>query len=224
MIESADELANSVEAIGIFGVGSGLLAWLIKSLVKQALDRDIEVFKHELRKAHEIQMEEAKNRFTFGATSHMANVAFDKHIEFSEEYANAVLDALIELATKGPKSGASGHAQTLADVRTKWLIWVTPEVNKRLIDFEYALRSIGAYMEEAHESQPGLDKHEAYTKGYAIFAEIMGLEKWNGQPISQERAGDAIIIKLREVLGITELTELRRELVKRASDDLVARR
>ena len=68
-----------VEAIGVFGLASGLLAWLIRSLVKQALDRDIETFKHELRKAHEIQMEEAKNRFTVGATSHMANVAFDKH-------------------------------------------------------------------------------------------------------------------------------------------------
>ena len=209
-----------LEVIGVFGVGSGLLTWLIKSVVKQALDRDIEVFKHELRRAHELQMEEAKNRFTVGATSHMADVAFDKHIEFSEDYAKAVLNALIELARKGPQSGASVHAQTLADIRTKWLIWVTPEVNKRLIEFEYALRSLGAYMAEADEPNPGLRAHDAHTKGYAIFAEIMGMEKWNEQPVSQERTGEAIIVKLREVLGISELTGLRRELVKRASDAL----
>jgi hypothetical protein len=33
-----------------------------------------------------VRLEEAKNRFTVGATSHMAIVAFDKHVQFCEEY------------------------------------------------------------------------------------------------------------------------------------------
>jgi hypothetical protein len=197
-------------------VASGLLAWLIRCLVKQALDRDIEVFKHELRKAHEIQMEEAKNRFTVGATSHMANVAFDKHIQFCEEYVKGVSDALLELHRMTVRADALGHANKLAEIRQRWLVWVPSELARALVQFEFALRDVGAHAEMAKELEPGEERHEAYRKAYIAFAEVVGLEKYRGTPVGKERAAETVIAELRDVLGIVELTRLRSELIKRA--------
>ena len=101
-----------LQNIGVFAIGSGLLVWLIQSLAKRALDRDLEAFKHGLRKAHEIEMEEAKNRFTVGAASHMANVAFDKHVQFCEAYSGEMFSALTTLFARGP------HAEA----------WCTPQI------------------------------------------------------------------------------------------------
>jgi hypothetical protein len=52
-----------VQDVGMFAVASGLLTWLIYSLAKHALDKDLEAFKNGIRKTHEIEMQEAKNRF-----------------------------------------------------------------------------------------------------------------------------------------------------------------
>jgi hypothetical protein len=61
-----------LENIGVFAIASGLLAWLVKSLVGQSFARDLKVFELNLQKSHAFEMEEAKNRLTVGATSHMA--------------------------------------------------------------------------------------------------------------------------------------------------------
>jgi hypothetical protein len=63
-----------LENIGVFAIASGLLAWLIKSLVGHSLSRDLETFKAQLQKVREVEMERAKNRFTVGATSHTRSI------------------------------------------------------------------------------------------------------------------------------------------------------
>jgi hypothetical protein len=209
-----------VEAIGIFGVGSGLLAWLIRSLVKQALDRDIEIFKHELRKAHEIQMEEAKNRFTVGATSHMADVAFDKHVQFCEEYAKGVNGTLDFLFKKGPHKDVLNEANNLADIRAKGAVWLPPKVDGELFKFEGALRTIGANAWLLGELGADVDRTEAIKAAYGTFAAVVGWETWQGETVTQDLAAERVVQKLRNVLGIDELTWLRAELVKRAVDNL----
>ena len=55
----------------------------------------------------------AQNRFSLGASSHMANVAFDKHVQFSEEYAEEVYKALGTLFRKGPTPEVLQHTGTL---------------------------------------------------------------------------------------------------------------
>jgi hypothetical protein len=153
-----------VEAIGIFAIGSGLLAWLIRSLVKQALDRDLEPFKHGLRRAHEIEMEEAKNRFTVGATSHMADVVFDKHVRFSEEYSRAAHEAMECFFRKGPTREIFQFEGNLLRIRTRWAVWLTPELEEKLDKFQQNLRTIGAYAppREANEAPP-IDVKKAFN-------------------------------------------------------------
>lgn len=55
----------------------------------------------------------AQNRFSLGASSHMANVAFDKHVQFSEEYAEEVHKALTTLVREGPTPEVLQHTGTL---------------------------------------------------------------------------------------------------------------
>jgi len=205
-----------VEAIGIFGVGSGLLAWLIRSLVKQALDRDLKVFEHGLRAAHEIQMEEVRNRLTIGATSHMADVVFDKHVEFCEQYTAAVNETVAFLFRRGLNRDVLQNASNLKDIRLRWNVWLTPDVETQLEKFEAALRKIGAnvYLLEALRADE--ERGDAVKEAYGTFAAVVGWEDWQGQPVTRDLAAEKIIEGLRKVLGITELTRLRSELVGRA--------
>jgi hypothetical protein len=208
-----------IQNISFFAVASGLLTWLIKKLVDQSLKRDLEAFKAELAQAHAVQMEEAKNRFTIGATSHMAGVAFDKHVEFCEQYAKHVNAALDTLFRRGPHQTVLEDANALMDTRKDWTIWLTPEVESKLLQFEGALRKIGANALLLNQLDAE-DRGEAIKEAFETFAAVMGWEKWRGKAVTQELASERLIEGLRIVLGISELTDLRAELVKRAVSDL----
>jgi hypothetical protein len=211
-----------LESVGMFGIASGLLAWLVKSLVGQSLARDLKAFELNLQKAHAVEMEEAKNRFTVGATSHMANVAFDEHVLFCEEYVAEMQRGLTTLFRKGPHQEALTHADRLSGIREHWAVWLTPEIETELGKFESALRTIGSHAwlvkEAPNDPDRGVSIHEMYGK----FAEVVGLARWEGKEITGEIAVTTVIRKLRRVLGIDELTQLRTELVKRALNNLNA--
>jgi hypothetical protein len=205
-----------LENIGVFGVASGLLAWLMKSLVGQSLARDLEAFKANLQRAHAVEMEEAKNRFTVGATSHMANVAFDKHVQFCEEYVTEMFNALTTLFRRGPHPDVLAHADNLLVIRRKWAVWLTLEIQAELEKFEAAVRTIGANAWLVREAPGDPDRGISIQEMFSKFAAVVGLDRWKGEEITQELAVATVIGKLRKVLGIDELTGLRSELIKRA--------
>ncbi len=167
-----------------------------------------------------VRLEEARNRFTIGATSHMASVAFDKHAAFYEEYTAAIHGALETLFRRGPHRDVLKDADALANIRTKWAVWLTPEVEAELVKFEGALRTIGAQAGLLEDLRADEDRSEAIQQAYATFAEVMGFESWGGQVVTGDRAIAKVVDRLRKVLGIDELTHLRGELVKRALDNL----
>lgn len=174
------------------------------------------LFEFALQTAASDRESEARNRFALGATSHMANTAFDKHVEFCEEYAAEMNDTVTILFSEGPTKKALEHAGKLVDIRVKWNLWLTPELETNLGRFEGVIREIGAkawLIDQIHgdDSRPAVVK-EMYTQ----FAEAMGLEKWDDKPVSQELAFTKVKDKLREILGIKELTVLRSEFIKRA--------
>jgi len=208
-----------LQNVGFFAVASGLLTWLIKKLVDQSLKRDLEAFKAELAQAHAIHMEEAKNRFTIGAMSHMAGVAFDKHAEFCERYTRHVNAALDTLFRRGPHVQVLENANALMDTRKDWTIWLTPEVESQLVRFEGALRKIGANALLLGQLD-GEDRAEAIKEAFGTFAAVMGWHQWRGEAVTEELASERVIEGLRNVLGIDNLTQLRAELVKRAVTDL----
>jgi hypothetical protein len=71
-------------------VGSGVALFIAKEILSKGIqysfDRELKRFEAELKQTSDRQLEEFRNRFALGATSHMANVAFDKYVEFCEEY------------------------------------------------------------------------------------------------------------------------------------------
>jgi hypothetical protein len=168
-----------------------------------------------------LHLEETKNRFTVGATSHMANLAFDKHVEFCEAYTDEVNVTLAFLFRRGPHQDVLQRANALAEVRTKWSLWLTSDMEERLLKFEGGLRTIGAnaHLLEGLNAE-GEERTEAVQNAYSTFAAVLGWENWHGQPVSSDLAAERVIIGLRDVLGISELTRLRSELIRRATGSL----
>lgn len=166
------------------------------------------------------RLEEDKNRFTIGAMSHMATVAFDKHVEFSERYTTAVNMALRTLFRHGPNKSVLEDADKLFFVRMQWNLWLTPKMEIELLKFEGALRTIGANAGLLAELRVEEDRSEPIRKAYGTFAAIMGWEEWRGEKVTTDVAAEKIIEGLRKILGIEELTVLRTSLVAKAIKDV----
>jgi hypothetical protein len=124
-----------------------------------------------------------------GATSHMATVAFDKHIGFCEEYVEEMSKALYTLIQDGPTYKPL-NISDFSRIRQKWALWLTQDIEDRLDRFEDHIAKIGAA---------------------AQFWDA------NGAPESNERNIKPIVAYLRNTLAIEELTVLRKELVARSS-------
>ncbi len=96
--------------------------------------------------AHEnkIDLQRKQQIFNLGATSHMANVTFDKHVEFCEKYMAEVDDTVVTLYREGTTKEALEHAGKLYKLRRDYSAWLTEEIGNQLAPFENALRKIGA--------------------------------------------------------------------------------
>lgn len=146
----------------------------------------------------------------------MANVAFDKHVDFAEAYVCEVQAALATLFREGPTKDALSHARNLFTLRQKHAPWLTAKIDTDLETFESALRKIGAsatYVENAPGGDHWVSHHE---KMYKLFAEVMDWKEWNGESLTDEHASTLVVSGLRAVLGTEELTEMRGVLVSKA--------
>jgi hypothetical protein len=206
--------------IAIFGPGAlasvasvpaiGSLSWALLEIARDRIAHDRSVF-----------LQEAQHRFSIGATSHMAIVAFDKHVSFCEEYTAEMLKTMTTLMQKGPTKEALGHALCLSEIRSRQTLWLTSDVETELGRFEQALRKIGADAMLLHEYPNDQARTLAVKRMYSTFAEVIGLPEWEGQEVLKDLAVTTTVAKLRKILGIDELTLLRSELVKRALENLV---
>jgi hypothetical protein len=135
------------------------------------------------------ELAEIQNTFSMGATSHMATVAFDRHIGFCEEYVEVISRRLYALIEEGPAYRPM-NAGDFSRIRQKWALWLTQDIETELDRFEDHIGRIGA-------------------DGLFLSAD--------GSPESSERNIKPVIAYLRNILAIEELTALRRELVVRSS-------
>ena len=165
----------------------------------------------------------AQNRFSLGASSHMANVAFDKHVQFSEEYAEEVYKALGTLFRKGPTLEVLQHTGNLYTLQQKYAVWLTSRVEQDLETFESALRRIGATAGYLQDDPSAEDKQQRLNAMYQTFAEVMGLEtNFQGEKLTDELAISKMIRRLRMILGTEELMEMRSTIVSKAIAELRA--
>nr|WP_315495165.1 hypothetical protein [uncultured Rhodoferax sp.] len=201
-----DQFIQQLAALPVVG---SLVAALFQILRDQA--------SHE----REVLAQASDHRFALGASSHMSDVAFDKHVLFCEEYVAEVFATLDTLFREGPTDKVLPHAASLFQLRRKHAVWLTSLLDVSLQKFERALREIGANDWYLKNSERPSDRQDRVNSLYKTFADVLGEEnmgasEWQGQPLSPEMAISKVLQGLRHVLGTEELTELRAFLVQKA--------
>lgn len=170
--------------------------------------------------AHErsLELQRRQQIFTLGATSHMANKAFDKHAEFCEKYMKEVHNTVSTLFRKGPTREALDHASNLAKLREEFAAWLTEDIGGKLSPFETALRELGAMQgfvqdtidDAAYKQQ----RPKVIKKVWEIFSGVLTLQ---GEKPDDQTAVESVLKKIREILDIEKLINLRKGLIREAS-------
>ena len=198
VIGAAAGAAAGGAAVGwamVFGLSKHLGDRLLEGLKAQH-SIELAEFAHE----RSVLLAEMNNAFSMGATSHMAEVAFDKYVEFSEKY----LETMSEVLNTSIQKGARRKQLDLAPIfkiRQKWALWLTEDIERNLDQFQ---DQISRSIFEAPVREPA------------------------GEDAPIEFAIKSVTARLRKVLATEELAALRSHLVARSlksnetSSELVA--
>jgi len=156
--------------------------------------------------------------FQVGATSHMANTVFDKHVVFCEEYIAEVFAAIETLVREHATAAAITHANNLVGIRQRHATWVTVGMSAQLETFENKLRHMGA---RAHfvsattqQEQYAEQRSKAIDEMFAEFEDV--LPELFKKEAQEGISAQSIIQRVRCMLGLEELVELRATLISRA--------
>ena len=170
--------------------------------------------------AHErnIEIQQRHQIFNIGAASHMANVAFDKHVEFCEKYMSEVHNTVSTLFSRGPTEEALKHATNFHLLRQEYAAWLTDDINENLFPFEQALRSLGA-SEHFVNTTAGHEQHKEQRskhmdKAHDEFMKILSIKE--GEEPDPVVAVEAVKKKVREILDIEDLVQLRKRIIVEA--------
>lgn len=158
-------------------------------------------------------------QFTLGAASHMANTAFDKHVEFCENYMLEINEAVHTLFREADTPEALVHAGSLYRLREYHALWLTDEINKNLENFESAIRKLGAgakFIENTAGNEYYREQRSLkIDQNHQLFLEVLGID--SRQELNEDYAIEAVKQRVRAILGVEELTRLRSHLVSHAS-------
>jgi hypothetical protein len=167
---------------------------------------------------HRLDERSAENAFILSAASHMAQRAFDRHVEFCEKYVQEVNNGLRTLFEKGPTAEALNIAYSLSQIRREFVLWETKDVAAVLSQFEKALREMGADKYYLKNVPVGDNRSKLVDKIYGTFKNILGLDDLPNEPNQpkEEIAAAYIIAYLQNHLGISELTNLRKHYITEA--------
>jgi hypothetical protein len=177
-----------------------------------------QLFRDENNHLHNKEIQKEQQLFNLGATSHMANTVFDKHVEFCEKYLEEVHNLLKTLYRDGPTENALNHSSVLYSLRMEYTAWITIDIDKKLIPFENAIKEIGSksHLIEAlrNKEESNKERLKAIDELYNVFNEMMNLS----YETAPKDAESFIVIKerVRDILQVRKLTEIREFLVNKA--------
>jgi hypothetical protein len=160
-------------------------------------------------------LQNENNDFILSATSHMANLAFDKHAVFAEKYVAEVHCCIATLIQTGATKNALELAHRLRAIRLEFTVWETDAVSKTLNEFEKALRTIGAQVDGLRDLPDSDEKSKKLKEVYDIFNKVLGFEN-APNTLSDDIIWSEVIKRIRELLGISKLTEIRQNYLDRA--------
>lgn len=169
-------------------------------------------------------LQSRQQTFTLGAMSHMANVVFDKHVDFGEKYLAEVHEALVTLWRHGPTQEALRHANNLYKIRVEYAAWITPSIEEKLTPFEQTFRSLGANHGLVEAMRTEADKNglraKALDEMYSEFKKVLGFSE---KPKSSSKDKDFVArVKevVAEILQLDQLIEIRENLIRAAADSV----
>jgi len=146
----------------------------------------------------------------------------NKHVEFCEEYMQEVHSTVLTLYRKGPTDLALNHAGELHKLRQKYAAWLTDEINEKLFPFEQALRSLGADQQfiatTTGHPQYNEGRTEKIHKMYDDFKRLLTIDDEKEE--DPEIAVESVKKKVREILDIEDLVQLRKALISEARSSL----
>ena len=173
--------------------------------------------------AHEraLEVQVRQQDFLLGTATHMADVAYDKHVEFCEEYIARTNTGLQEMYVHGPEDKAFDFAYDLSRIRMKYRAWLTQEIEDSLIPFEWTLREIAANQSYLKDLPTGDERSEVVRAMYDAFRLATGVDTAETEG-RRAKTSAHVIDALRGVLGIRELTSLRQTTARLALERLAS--
>jgi hypothetical protein len=218
-------LETILAAIGGTTVITGLSAWLGKVWAARILEKDrhkhateIKKLKDQLQLATQMTLKQRDHFFNLSVTSHMATVAFDKHVAFCEEYIDCFFNGVKELFRDGPTVNALNVARELGLVCLKHAPWVPPDVIKNLKFFEDMIKGIGSTSVAIHSGAELPDRANDIKKMLNDLLYLIGQPDSEGK-VDRQKGIDQVILLLQDLLGVSELTRLRSIVAQRAIQD-----
>ncbi len=175
-----------------------------------------QILRDEAAHKRALELQESQHLFKLGVTSHMANVAFDRHVAFTEQYISRMQKGLTELFQTGPSGESLKICSDLIDIRLSFRAWITEDVETKIMPFEDALRQIGAKNIALEGLAPGPERTVVVNEMYEIFSDLLGLKR-DGQ-VDERVAPRRIISHLQDLLEVQQLSRLRRAVVQAAVD------
>ncbi|MDD5342845.1 MAG: hypothetical protein PHW12_00330 [Smithella sp.] len=170
-----------------------------------------QLFRDDAKHQKELIVQHDQQAFDLGATTHMADVAFDKHVIFCEEYMEEVQSGASILFREGSSPTGMTLASKLLQIRRKHAVWLTNEIDKKLEPYESAIRKIGASAQYYNNDPAGAVKSGTTDESQKALLKILNLDADNNP--DPEIATATIIKRIRDIIGIEGLTNLRRLLI-----------
>lgn len=174
-----------------------------------------QVFRDDLAHQRSRELQSEQQLFNLGATSHMANTVFDKHVEFCELYLSEVEAMLDTCFRHGPHEDVLKHTTALYGIRRRFIAWIPEEMVAKLEPYERVARELGASADVARQLldyDPQMDRPKYVEKMQEKFKELLGIDAGGDK--------DAAIVSLRrqvrEILQVNDLIAVREYLIKRA--------
>lgn len=181
-----------------------------------------QVFRDQAQHEKVLATQRDQQHFVLGVTSHMANVAFDRHVEFCEKYIQRMQKGLTELFHKGPTKECLPFCIELADIRLSYRTWLTSDLQSQIMPFEEALTKIAGRNIELEGLPVGDKRSQAVEEMHDVFADVLGIPRLRGT--TDEKVVPARIMDhLQDLLGVKQLVQLRIALVAEAVKTLEKR-
>lgn len=162
-----------------------------------------------------VALQHDQQHFDLGITSHMADVAFDRHVALCDEFVGELFTTL-QCLMDNPHNYevAKKKADTIGDIIRKHALWITPELQAQLEEFEGAVRNIASKTYIAGR-RPSVESTQEVLD---LLLDLIDPGSAPGTPPKRELSYRKIIDHARRVLGVKELTELRRTLLERNAE------